>query len=192
MHKVLGGAIRCGKSTLAKSTGLPVLSTDSIRRDARREITDPTHPLLAWSEVDKLKGQEWADRHTKGAHELAMLFIQEARSLEPFIRTSLETVGEDVLIEGAHILPDFALSLSDPRHIVYIIDTGEDQYKRVARQQKNKPNEIEYVEAWSHFNRALSDYLRLQCQLFGVTYYDISDEGFDETIEAVHQDLMAG
>lgn len=191
MYKILGGAIRCGKSTLAKTTGLPVLSTDSVRRDARKEITDPAHPLLAWSEVDKLKGQEWADRHKDSAHELAMLFMQEARSLEPFVRTSLKTMDEGVLIEGAHILPDFALSLSDPRHIVYIIDTSEDQYKRVSRQQKNKPDEIKYVEAWSYFNRALSDYLRLQCQLFGVVYYDIAEMGFDETIEAVYQDLLA-
>ena len=192
MYKILGGAIRCGKSTLAKTTGLTVLSTDSIRREAREHITDTSHPLLAWSEVDRLKGKEWADRHIRGAHELTMLFVEEARSLEPFIQKSLEATDENTLIEGAHILPDFALKLSDPRDIIYIIDTSEDQYKRVFRQQQNEPDELEYVHAWSYFNRALSDYLRLQCQLFGVTYYDISDEGFDETIEAVHQDLMAG
>lgn len=188
MHKVLGGAMRCGKSTIIKhlcaDEDLVRISTDQIRKSARSRFKkDVRYPLFAWGTVDALKGDAWVEKHTHSADELVDLFTDEARYLQPYItKTVNETPGE-LLIEGSHILPKFALTLTDMAHITYIVDTSPDQYIRIAKAQNVK--DIHYVEAWSHFNIAFSIYLRKQCKLYGIRCFDIADLGFEQTIALV-------
>src|SRR5664279_2084388 len=169
MNKILGGAMRCGKSTIVRhlcaDEDMTRISTDLIRKKTRSQLEkDISNPLFAWGVVDALRGEAWANKHIDDADELVRLFIREIKALQPSILTTVSRSNGDLIIEGAHILPQFALKLTDIAHITYVIDSSPDQYIRVAMQQKTPSKNIHYVEAWSHFNRAYGRYLQKQCK----------------------------
>lgn len=190
MNRVLGGAMRCGKTTQAKfiirDDDATLLSSDVIRKKVRSKLVkDIHHPLFAWEEVNALKNEAWAKEHREHANKLADVFINESRSLESYIQKSISESSGNLLIEGSHILPKFALKIADIAHIVYVIDTSHDQYMRIAKAQNKPENDYHYVEAWSHFNRAFGLYIQKQCKLYGIRCYDIADLGFEKTMSMI-------
>ncbi|MEO5950676.1 MAG: hypothetical protein ABIQ04_04465 [Candidatus Saccharimonadales bacterium] len=190
MNKILGGAMRCGKTTLAKNicleTNLTRLSSDLIRKKIRSQLEkDSSHPLFAWSTIDSLRGSAWEKKHSENTDELVNLFINEATALQTFIKKEINDTKGDFLLEGSHILPRFALTVTDIAHITYVIDSSPDQFERVARAQKSPDKDFHYVQAWSYFNRAYGKYLQKQCKLYGIRCFDIADMGFEKTMATV-------
>lgn len=190
MNIILGGAMRCGKTTLAKKSCLTNtvfhLSSDAIRKTVRAQLQkDTTHPLFAWGTIDSLKGTDWEDMHSHRTDELVALFIEEATALQPFLEKNIKQTGGNVLLEGAHILPKFALQIADMAHITYVIDSSPGQYERVAISQKSPIKDFHYVQAWSYFNRAYGEYLQKQCRIYGIRCFDIADMGFEKTMATV-------
>lgn len=189
LHSVLGGAMRCGKTTQAKlicADDVALVSSDTVRKKVRSQLTkDIHHPLFAWEEVRTLKGDAWSKTHRDDADKLTDIFIRESQSLEPYIRKKISETTGDVFVEGSHILPKFALEIADRSHIVYVVDSSQDQYIRIAKAQNKPESEYHYVEAWSHFNRAFGEYIQKQCKLYGIRCYDIADLGFEKTMSVI-------
>lgn len=187
--RVIGGAMRCGKTTQARlicTDDLILISSDMVRKNARLQLVkDVRHPLFAWEEVRVLKGEAWSKEHRERAQELTDIFINESRSLEPYIRKRISESTGDLLVEGSHILPKFALEIADRAHIVYVVDSSQDQYVRIAKAQNKPESDFHYVEAWSHFNRAFGEYIQKQCKLYGIRCYDIADLGFEKTMSTI-------
>ncbi len=188
-HRVLGGAMRCGKTTQARllcTDKTTLVSSDAIRKNVRSQLTkDVRHPLFAWEEIRALKGDAWSKEHREYAQKLTDMFINESRSLEPYIRKKISESTGELLVEGSHILPKFAIEIADRSHIVYVIDSSQDQYVRIAKAQNKPESDYHYVEAWSHFNRTFGEYIQKQCKLYGVRCYDIADLGFEKTMSVI-------
>ena len=194
--KIIGGAMRCGKTTLVKriytELNISHISTDLVRKAARQQANRITESsLFAWEEVDVLKGDVWAKKHIQEADYLAALFTDESRLLEPYILDRLRSEKGNYTLEGSHILPDFALTITDIAHITYIIDTSSDQYKRIVMQHKTPDKDVKYIQAWSYFNRAYGEYIKSQCKIYGIRCYDIADYGFEKTMSMITSTLTA-
>jgi hypothetical protein len=109
MIYLIGGAPRLGKSTIAKclqeKISVSSISTDAIRAIVF-QLTDPSRrvtllpccvPVTEISKQFRLAAQDWVNLQKIEAHTLH-------QSLIAFVSYYIRT-GEDLILEGVHILP---------------------------------------------------------------------------------------
>ena len=177
MLHLLGGAPRAGKTTIShkftRQTRIPSLGLDYLKMGLARGL-----PHLG---IDPLEG----DRITAG-------------KLWPVVRGMAHTYvenREDILLEGACILPEYAAELCRDLpgqiHSCFVgyadIDTAAkvEQLRRYAGDNGDWSSDdddeaIENVE----FLKSFSQEIRLECERYGLRYFESSPDHWS-TIDAV-------
>ena len=198
----IGGAPRIGKTTLAyvlaeKIKG-HVVSTDSIRSAAKKAREEKTGDLFRTNFYNSLPEEEWFRRHLDNPEIVIDDQNKESAAFWSSIVSFCNTFCEDSaihIVEGAHLAPNLVMSMEHkPKHIIYVGNTNPDHFKHMFEYAHNNPEQDwmsslnysnEKIMAIASMVRHMSLHFKTEAEKYGFSYYEISDDNFEESIDSI-------
>ena len=195
----LGGASGVGKSTVSQEAadrlGISVvISTDQVRAVIRSVLSPDLLPALSQSSFSAAKMM----RSNLSGNRMLFAYEEQARIVQhgtaALARRSVKE-GQQVMINGVHIVPGLQPSEPDFPMFTYVLTVGSAQEHRgrfIKRFLEGDRKPTEYLERMDAI-RELDAYIVEQCQRHGVQVIVASD--FEGTVlsvmDAVGRDLEA-
>ena len=195
----LGGASGVGKSTVSQEAadrlGISVvISTDQVRAVIRSVLSPDLLPALSQSSFSAAKMM----RSNLSGNRMLFAYEEQARIVQhgtaALARRSVKE-GQQVMINGVHIVPGLQPSEPDFPMFTYVLTVGSAQEHRgrfIRRFLEGDRKPTEYLERMDAI-RELDAYIVEQCQRHGVQVIVASD--FEGTVlsvmDAVGRDLEA-
>jgi hypothetical protein len=144
MIYLVGGAARCGKTTLfgrlAPLIGGQAVTLDLLKPALRHFAqAQPDDPLRAAPNINDHSPQSW----------LEQLRVRDRviwDGLVPYLRTAAAH-GEDLLLEG-QVWPDYVAELTLEHEAVFLVDTGAGQAERLAQIARGPKTSNNWQAAW--------------------------------------------
>lgn len=194
----IGGAARCGKSTLATSLLAHKLGAAYVSGDALRQTVKPLLPDFRRS-LDIADTEEYITYYEQQTDAAVSEARQRSRKLWPCIEryiTSLnyEWTG-DIIIESIDIWPEFIYDIKLPYVAAFLVDTSDNQADRViahksAQDWMSGHNLTNHqIQAWAVFNAARSREIMLEAK---ENYYaqDVGIVGFERAQQSALEYLL--
>lgn len=196
-HLLIGGAARCGKSTLARevrrSTDMQTLSGDAFRTTLRKTAPRGTFPTLHVARAEKIQDEQaFIERHSTNAAVEIETKRAQAEFVWPFIENYLRAIeheSEDsVLVESIDVWPDL-ISVSGLCHrAAFLVNTSPDQAERIISTRETDPydwmHENRYsddrIRAWTEFNVQRSNLIKELAITTGYLCVDLAETTFSE------------
>lgn len=194
-HILIGGAARCGKSTLAReirtSTDMQSFSGDAFRTALRKTAERNTISVLHAPRAEKIPDEKsFIDHHSVNAHLEIEAKRAQARFVWPFIENYIFAVEHEstdsVLVESIDVWPDL-IALSGLWHrAAFLVDTSPEQAERIIASRGSDPydwmHENEYsdarIRAWSDFNVQRSMLIQNLAEEVGYLCVDLANVSF--------------
>ncbi|MEO7364024.1 MAG: hypothetical protein ABIV43_00755 [Candidatus Saccharimonadales bacterium] len=196
-HILIGGAARCGKSTLARevreSTDMQSLSGDAFRTTLRKTAERGTFPALHVARAEKIPAEKsFVDHHSTNAHLEIETKRTQARFIWPYIENYILAIEHEstdsVLVESIDVWPDL-IAMSGLRHrAAFLVNTSPDQAERIIASRGTNPydwmHENEYsdarIRAWSDFNAQRGTLIRDLAEEAGYLCVDLAEVSFSD------------
>ncbi|HSX29646.1 MAG TPA: hypothetical protein VLE73_03745 [Candidatus Saccharimonadales bacterium] len=197
-HVLIGGAARCGKSTLSreirKSTDLQTISGDAFRTTLRKTVAKGIFPVLHAPRAEKIPDeQDFISHHaTNAAVEIEAKRVQ-AKFVWPFIERYIQEVeheSEDgVLVESIDVWPDLIATSGLIHRAAFLVDTSaSSQAERIIASRGRDPHDWMHqnqysngrIKAWSEFNAQRSVMIRDMAEEEGYLCVDLAETSFAE------------
>ncbi len=208
MIYLIGGAPRCGKTTLslrlARRLGISWVSADSLEcivyAHTRTSKRDKLFPKIALRRKTGGTNEEMYGRHS--TREVANTFIVQARSSAKAIRAFVEetfSYGHDVVLEGHQLYPKLVAELLKkyPKEVRAIFLIKKDEQALVDGFTKNAAKR-DWVVQRTHdpatyplIAKVLayySRYLEKEAQKYGLAVHT-TDKDFQKTITQLSKEL---
>lgn len=200
---LIGGAPRAGKTTLAhllsQKLHLQPLSTDDIRAQIRRDTAPATEPNLFYLDslnVDQENMTKLMSEHTQGIiaaadRESAVVW----RAVESQIYASL-TAGQDILIEGVAILPEFVAKLTVDYSVIHLGNQAPSHTKIVLHYARTHPDtwlgslSENTLTAYAKFCQATSAHIEQEAKKYHQPYVEMSERPFKPALKEILQTLI--
>lgn len=196
-HIFVGGAARCGKSTLSreirKSTDLQFISGDAFRTTLRKTVAKGTFPILDVPRAEKIPDeQEFIDHHSTNATIEIEAKRTQAKFVWPFIERYIHEVeheSEDgVLVESIDVWPDLIATSGLIHRAAFLVNTSPRQAERIIASRGNDPYDWMHqngysdgrIRAWSEFNAQRSVMIRDMAADLGYLCVDLAETSFEE------------
>lgn len=195
MMYLIGGAARCGKTTLAhrvrKDFDGQVISQDIVTEAIRSITTPESHPDIFERATDPIK------RDDPPQKRIARLRRRD-KVIWTFMKGYFDTAfhaGDSVLSEGC-IWPSALKELDLDHRAVFIVDTSPDHAERLIHIRdteehnnwmRKRQYDDAYIHVWAQFNIERSKLIIQECEELGYPYFDIADGG----IEKAHDRAVA-
>lgn len=200
MIYLIGGPARCGKSTLArrvrKEIDAQVISGDALRHSLIEQLTPEWFPALFEHTIDPFNDFETAEmRVTRLRRRDEAMWGFYWRYAE-----AAEKESDDLLIDG-NLWPDFIHTLPGKHRAVFLVDTSQDQAKRIiAIRDEGGPNDWmrenhytdEQIITWAKFNAMRSRLTIDLCKKYDYPYFDIKEHGMDDSQSRAFDYLLEG
>lgn len=205
-HIFIGGAARCGKSTLARevrtSTDMQSLSGDAFRTTLRKTADRGIFPVLHTPRAEKIPDEEsFVNHHSTNAHLEIEAKHAQAKFVWPFIENYVHAIehesSDSVLVESIDVWPDL-IALSGLEHrAAFLVNTSPKQAERIIASRGSDPydwmHENEYsdarIRAWSDFNAQRSMLIRKLAEEAGYLCIDLAEVSFADG-QAVAKDYL--
>jgi hypothetical protein len=181
----IGGAARCGKTTLARAArskiDAQVIATDGMTSALQKNISLDWIPELSSKAMimDPKKSVQSKLEIARTRDELVWKFLLS------FIEEA-EFSDDSLLMEGG-IWADILQDLPYAHRAVFLVDTSDDHRERVLAIRDNashsnwmKDFDDEIITKWVDFNIARSKKHIELCDKLGYRYFDIKDYGVDK------------
>lgn len=199
----IGGAPRIGKTilsiALARKVGSPfVVSTDSIRNAAKKACHDEDSDLFILNKTENVPEEEWLKEHNELPQNVIEYQNRESIALWPSIVSFCNSFCEDDsihIVEGVAMLPSLVFQMNNrPKHIFYIGNTNEQHVKSMVEFAKSHPEldwmgasgySEEKIKAMANFVREMSLYFKTEAEKYGFSYYEITDDDFDNSVAKI-------
>lgn len=203
----IGGPPRVGKSILAyrlaeKLKG-HVISTDAIRNAAKKACSDKESDLFVVSRHESLPTQDWLKQHFERPHETVEVQNKESKAVWQSLVSFCNSFVEDSavhIVEGVALLPSLIASMKHrPNHIIYVGNTSETHAQAMIDYGKSHPEQDwmvamnyshEKIEAMASFILEMSLYFKREAEKHGFSYYEISDEDFEGSLDKIINALV--
>lgn len=197
-HKFVGGAARCGKSTLSReirrSTDLQFISGDAFRTTLRKTVAKGIFPILDAPRAEKIPDEQDFIKHhsTNAAIEIEAKRAQ-AKFVWPFIERYIHEVehesGDGVLVESIDVWPDLIATSGLVHRAAFLVNTSPHQAKRIIDSRGDDPydwmHQNEYsdgrIRAWSEFNAQRSVMIRDMAVDLGYLCVDLAETSFEDS-----------
>jgi 2-phosphoglycerate kinase len=197
-HVLIGGAARCGKSTLSReirrSTDLQTISGDAFRTTLRKTVARGIFPILHAPRAEKiLDEQDFINHHAANAAVEIEAKRAQAKFVWPFIERYIQEVeheSEDgVLVESIDVWPDLIATSGLIHRAAFLVDTSADsQAERIIASRDNDPYDWMHqnnysdgrIKAWSEFNAQRSVMIRDMANEEGYLCVDLAETPFAE------------
>ena len=194
-HLLIGGAARCGKSTLARevrrSTDMHTLSGDAFRTTLRKTAPRGTFPNLHVARAEKIQDEQaFIDHHSVNAAVEIETKRSQAKFVWPFIENYLSAVeheSEDtVLVESIDVWPDLIAASGLSHRAAFLVNTSPEQAERIISTRETDPydwiHENRYsddrIRAWSEFNVQRSKFIKNLAANVGYLCVDLAETSF--------------
>jgi 2-phosphoglycerate kinase len=205
---LIGGAARCGKSTLARevraATDMQTLSGDALRTTLRRVMPYGSIPELHVSRAEKIRDeQEFINHHTLGAQAEIEAKRRQAKYVWSVITTYIKEIehesADSVLVESIDVWPDL-IAVSGLHHrAAFLVNTSPDQAERIIATRGTDPYDWMHANnysdariiAWSEFNRQRSEMVRDMAEEQGYPCFDLAETSFEDSQMAAKDYLLA-
>ncbi len=206
-HLLIGGASRCGKSTLARkvrqSTDVQTFSGDAFRTTLRTTAPRCVFPALHLARAEKFQDEQAFIEHhsTKAAAEIDTKRLQ-AKFVWPFIENYMSAVehesGDTVLVDSIDVWPDLVALSGLSHRAVFLVDTSPDQAERIISTRGTDPydwiHEKRYsddqIRAWTEFNVQRSALIKELAGRAGYLCVDLAGTTFSEAQAAAKGYLL--
>lgn len=206
-HILIGGAARCGKSTLAReirqSTDMHTLSGDAFRTTLRKTTTKGTFPTLHVPRAEKIHGEQaFIEHHTIEAETEIKAKRAQAKFVWPFIENYLRAIehesDDSVIVESIDVWPDL-IALSGLAHkAAFLVNTSPDQAGRIISARGTDPYDWmhenrysdERIYAWSEFNIQRSNLIKDLALNAGYLCVDLAETPFPEGQKSAREYLL--
>lgn len=192
MIYLIGGAARCGKTTLARDVRQnfdgQVVSHDAVMVAIRSITTPDTLPDIFDKDVDPIADDDPPQKRIarlRRRDDVVWKFMKTYFGAAPY-------ANDDVLGEGC-LWPSMLKELNIEHKAVFLVDTSLNHAERLIhiRDTSEYNNWMhdrkytdEYMHLWADFNIERSREIIKECEEFGYRYFDIADNG----IEQAHRD----
>ena len=208
-HVLIGGAARCGKSTLAleirKSMDIQTLSGDAFRTSLRKTSPYGTFPALHVARAEKIRDEAaFIEHHSVNAGMEIEAKRQQATFVWPFIENYLRAVehesGSSVLVESIDVWPDLIAASGLHHRAAFLVNTSPDQADRIISSRGRDPydwmHQNEYsdgrIVAWSEFNMRRSEMIRDMAEKAGYLCLDLAEVSFSDSQVVARDYLLEG
>lgn len=198
----IAGPPRVGKTLLsyklAEKIHGHVVSTDAIRSAAKKACMDKTGDLFRTNKENALSEEEWFDKHLKTPELVLEDQNKESTAFWPSIVAFCNNFCEDDanhIVEGVALLPSLVSQMENkPAHIVYIGNTNPDHINSMNEYSSKNPimdwmaslgYGKEKIEIFAGFVKRMSEYFKAEAEKYGFTYFEISDDDFEGSLEKV-------
>jgi len=197
-HILIGGAARCGKSTLSravrKSVDIQTISGDAFRTTLRKTVAEGVFPVLHAARAEKISDEQAFIIHhaTNAAVEIAAKHTQ-AEFVWPFIERYIREVehesNDGVLVDSIDVWPDLIAASGLVHRAAFLVDTSaSSQAARIIASRGSDPHDWmhqnEYsddrIKAWSEFNAQRSAVIRDMAVEEGYLCVDLAETSFAE------------
>lgn len=206
-HIFIGGAARCGKSTLARevrtSTNMQSLSGDAFRTTLRKTAEHGTFPVLHTPRAEKIPDEKsFVDYHSTNAHLEVEAKRTQANFVWPYIENYIHAIehesADSVLVESIDVWPDL-IALSGLEHrAAFLVNTSPEQAERIIASRGLDPydwmHQNEYsdarIRAWSNFNAQRSTLIQNLAEKAGYLCVDLAEVSFADGQAAAKDYLL--
>lgn len=206
MFYLVGGALRCGKTTLSKKLaakkGIPWISSDTLESVVLVSIDEKKRQALfpKWAIRQKTKQSNEALYSQYSTDEIVSAYIQQGKStwdaLEMFVECEMKA-GHSYVIEGYHVMPELADRLvkrfgKDAIRCVFLgkqdaqkIAKGFSAYETEGSWVKSKSASEEVYRSIAAMIADFSRYFEEQARDFGFEYREIGLASFQKDLDEI-------
>lgn len=201
MIYLIGGATRCGKSTLARRVRKEIdgqfISGDALTHTLQAKLRTEWVPDLYVHKVDPIKEDDASveSKIERLERRDAAMWPYYEQYLKEVEKTSLD----DVLIEG-NVTPERVRELALPHAAVFLVDTSKDQAERLIairdgegfsnNWMKVRNFSDDHIRSWALFNARHSELIKDACRAYGYTYFDLAEVGVEKAQRMAFDHLM--
>ena len=207
-HVFIGGAARCGKSTLAReirqSTDIQTLSGDALRTSLRKTALAGIFPILHAPRPEKISDEQtFIKRHSVDRGLEVEAKRQQAAFVWPFIENYVRAIehesNDSVLVESIDVWPDLIAASGLAHRAAFLVNTSPEQAERIISTRgtdrfdwihENRYSDAR-IRAWSEFNVSRSITIRELADMHGYLCVDLAATSFSEAQETARDYLLA-
>lgn len=208
MIYLIGGAPRCGKSTLAdflsRKTSYEVISADSIETEVKNTKNKFLHPFLFPKDRlrEKTKGSNDLMYSKYTTEKITKAYIKQAKSSRKILSKLIKEKSfdnEDLIIEGHQIHPDLIKNLNlDPEKYKAIFLGKINKELIIDGFSKNiqkpdwvidKTSDEKIFEKIAKFISFYSSWFKSETEKCNLKFYDVSEK-FDDSLKGIAQKLL--
>lgn len=200
----IGGVARSGKSQILSAflnkNPIRSLATDALRGVLLAGLPDSQQPALR--AIDTLLFEERRFDLFK-SDSLTLLNLQQKeaaivwRSTQEYLRHEYDN-GLDCIVEGIHITPKNLVEYKHPHKAVFIGNQSDTHVDQILASARTNPHdwiarnniEEDTVRAFAAFLKTKSSNMQKECSQYGYTYLEMSDETFNDSVEAAVSYLL--
>jgi 2-phosphoglycerate kinase len=188
----IGGTPRTGKTTLAEkfvaTRPIGYACADHIRFLLRNLLSPTDYPEL-FEFIKYVSNDPSLKLELQNNHQKALV-MQTAesqlvwKSIQAYIRSSLID-GQDLLIEGLAIMPEFLENLDYEFSAIFLGNQSQEHYQIVEQHAKENSNDWmhnlnpETITMFSELNQSYSQLMETQAMKYGLAYYEMHDFSFE-------------
>jgi 2-phosphoglycerate kinase len=206
MIYLIGGPVKCGKTTLAKrlskAIGVPWMSTDSLQGVVKPYLNESE--LVAQFPASQQRSKSNDEKYSKySLAEILQAYQTQAQTLYPAVKGLIECEladGHDLILEGYHLEPRFCHELGQkyPGQIrsIFLVKTD---VQKLTRDLKKSTTPNDWVlsrtaeeATFGKIAEMICEYSRYfieQAQDYGLTVQNL-DEDFDSRIDRIVEEEM--
>lgn len=199
MIYLIGGAPRVGKSTIVKhivkQQPMHAISTDAIRYMLRHAVPAEALDPAIFLDFHQDIMNSWSKDPAVTLDEQN----QQSKAYWPALKqllASYDKDGMDIVMEGSAILPAFVSTLGIKNQTVFIGNTS-DQHADIIKAQA-RASEHDWMHAYSDeaiasaasFFKYMSTHLQAEAEHFGMAYFEITDDNFDQSLDLAANYLL--
>lgn len=193
---LIGGTPRTGKTTLStrflEKRPIFATSTDGIRYMLRNLLKSEAVPELFRFAKYISNDSEITDRIMTNHQKALDIQTVESRivwrSIKSFIQSYLED-GQDLLIEGVAIMPEFIKDLDCDLRVVFLGNQSGNHVATITHFARNNLHDWmhdlnnETIISFAELNKTYSHFIQQEASKYDLPYVEIHDDTFDVDIE---------
>ena len=200
---LIGGAPRVGKTTLAMRViarhPMFAVSADAVRDVLQGVLKPATHPDLF--EMLELSRHESAMAKFLDNHPYEGVTMQNDESaivwpsINQFIQTHLSD-GQDILVEGVEILPEWLTYVTYDYKIVFLGNTSADHANQIAMQAHLNQHDWMHrytdnsIASWAGLVREFSRYVKGQAAEHDMPFIETNDDNLEASMREAERVLL--
>lgn len=200
---LIGGAPRVGKTQLAlrvvQHRPMLAVSADSVR-DMLQGVLKPAASPALFKLYEMTRNESAIAKFLQKYPQRGVnLQNDESSIVWPSVKRMIQSHmadGQDILVEGVEILPDYLDDVDFDYKVVFLGNTTQMHANTIAKRAHANDHDWmhaytdETIDSWAGLVRAFSEYIRTEAHDHGMRFVETHDRNFDASMAEAERVLL--